>query len=39
MDGAKLGALRDILAARQTQALVVVRNDKIVCEWYLVRRQ
>jgi CubicO group peptidase (beta-lactamase class C family) len=30
----KLDALRDDLAARKTRALLVIRNDKIVCEWY-----
>jgi CubicO group peptidase (beta-lactamase class C family) len=31
---AKLDALRDGLAARNTASLLVVRNDRIVCEWY-----
>ena len=31
---AKLDALRDELAPRNTAALLVVRNDKIVYEWY-----
>ncbi|UCD53102.1 MAG: serine hydrolase [Phycisphaerales bacterium] len=30
----KLDALRDSLAQRGTKALLIVRNDKIVCEWY-----
>jgi CubicO group peptidase (beta-lactamase class C family) len=30
----KLAALRDDLAARKTSGLLIVRNDKIVCEWY-----
>ena len=34
MDGRKLDALRDELAARRTRALLVVRNDRIVYEWY-----
>jgi CubicO group peptidase (beta-lactamase class C family) len=34
MSGAKLDALRDVLAARQTKAFLVVRNDRIVYEWY-----
>lgn len=34
MDGAKLDALRDSLASRHTKALVVIRNDRIVMEWY-----
>jgi CubicO group peptidase (beta-lactamase class C family) len=34
MDGRKLDALRDELAARRTRALLVVRNDRVVHEWY-----
>jgi CubicO group peptidase (beta-lactamase class C family) len=34
MDGAKLAALQESLAGRQTKALLVIRNDKIVMEWY-----
>ncbi|HUT74652.1 MAG TPA: serine hydrolase [Armatimonadota bacterium] len=34
MDGAKLDTLRDALAQRRTRALVVIRNDRIVYEWY-----
>jgi murein DD-endopeptidase MepM/ murein hydrolase activator NlpD len=34
MDGAKLAALQESLARRQTKALLVIRNDKIVTEWY-----
>jgi len=30
----KLEALRADLAARRTKALLVVRSDRIVCEWY-----
>jgi CubicO group peptidase (beta-lactamase class C family) len=30
----KLEALRSDLAARNTKALLVIRNDRIVCEWY-----
>ena len=31
---AKLEALREGLAARNTKALLIIRNDTIVCEWY-----
>ena len=31
---AKLEGLRAGLAARNTKALLVIRNDTIVCEWY-----
>src|SRR5688500_18879417 len=34
MSGNKLESVKDDLAARKTKALLVVRNDKIVCEWY-----
>jgi CubicO group peptidase (beta-lactamase class C family) len=34
MDSAKLDALRDGLAARGTWALLIVRHDRIVYEWY-----
>src|SRR5262245_7351613 len=34
MSEAKLDALKDVLAARKTKAFLVVRNDKIVYEWY-----
>jgi CubicO group peptidase (beta-lactamase class C family) len=34
MSSAKLAPLKDALAARKTTALLVVRNDKIVFEWY-----
>jgi CubicO group peptidase (beta-lactamase class C family) len=34
MSKAKLDALKDELARRKTRALVIVRNDKIVYEWY-----
>ncbi|MCX7012630.1 MAG: serine hydrolase [Candidatus Sumerlaeota bacterium] len=30
----KIGALRDSLAQNGTKALLVIRNDRIVCEWY-----
>src|SRR6266700_4604289 len=30
----KLKAMTNDLAARSTSGLLVVRNDKIVCEWY-----
>ena len=31
---ARLDALRQTVAERKTKALLVIRNDKIVCEWY-----
>jgi len=34
MDGAKLDALRQDLAARGTKALLIIRHDRIVYEWY-----
>ncbi|HZW34194.1 MAG TPA: serine hydrolase, partial [Isosphaeraceae bacterium] len=34
MSGPKLAALRDALAARKTKAFLVIRNDRIVFEWY-----
>jgi CubicO group peptidase (beta-lactamase class C family) len=34
MSKEKLDALKDVMAARKTKALLVVRNDKIVYEWY-----
>ncbi|MBN9120103.1 MAG: serine hydrolase [Planctomycetes bacterium] len=34
MSGEKLDALKDALAKRRTRALLVVRNDQIVYEWY-----
>jgi CubicO group peptidase (beta-lactamase class C family) len=34
MSSAKLEALKDSLASRKTKAFLVIRNDKIVCEWY-----
>jgi hypothetical protein len=34
MDVARLGTLRDGLASRGTQAMLVIRGDKIVYEWY-----
>jgi len=32
MSGAKLEAIRELLAGKGTKALLVVRNDRIVCE-------
>ena len=34
MDRSKLDALRDGLAARATKALLVIRRDRVVYEWY-----
>jgi CubicO group peptidase (beta-lactamase class C family) len=34
MSGKKLKATTEALAARNTSGLLVIRNDKIVCEWY-----
>ena len=34
MSTAKLDALKDVLESRQTKAFLVIRNDKIVYEWY-----
>jgi CubicO group peptidase (beta-lactamase class C family) len=34
MSGKKLDALKEDLAARRTRAFLVLRNDKVVCEWY-----
>src|SRR5262245_40133350 len=34
MSGPKLDALKEDLARRKTRALLVIRNDKIVYEWY-----
>jgi CubicO group peptidase (beta-lactamase class C family) len=34
MSGARLDAWRDVLASRGTRALLVVRHDRIVYEWY-----
>jgi len=34
MDSAALDAMRDELAARDTKTLLIVRNDRIVYEWY-----
>jgi CubicO group peptidase (beta-lactamase class C family) len=34
MSGKKLKVMTEALAARSTSGLLVVRNDKIVCEWY-----
>jgi CubicO group peptidase (beta-lactamase class C family) len=34
MSSEKLDALRESLAAKNTKGFLVVRNDRIVCEWY-----
>src|SRR5207244_2816230 len=34
MSSEKLSALKDELARRKTRAFLVIRNDKIVYEWY-----
>jgi CubicO group peptidase (beta-lactamase class C family) len=34
MSSDKLNALKDVMAAKGTKALLVIRNDTIVCEWY-----
>jgi len=34
MDEAKLEAMKDSLAGRATKAFLVIRNDKIIYEWY-----
>jgi len=34
LSGQKLDALKDELARRRTRVLLVIRNDKIVYEWY-----
>jgi CubicO group peptidase (beta-lactamase class C family) len=34
MSSKKLQAMTEALAARSTSGLLVIRNDKIVCEWY-----
>lgn len=34
MSSEKLAALTESLAAQKTQSFLVVRNDRIVCEWY-----
>ncbi|MBN2269471.1 MAG: serine hydrolase [Sedimentisphaerales bacterium] len=34
MDEAKLAAMKDSLAGRGTKAFLVIRNDRIVYEWY-----
>ena len=34
MDGVKLEAMKDLLVERQTKALLIIRNDRIVYEWY-----
>ncbi|HMJ90947.1 MAG TPA: serine hydrolase [Candidatus Acidoferrum sp.] len=34
MSASRLEALRENLAAHRTKALLVIRNDRIMCEWY-----
>lgn len=34
MDGARLEDMRESLADHHTTGLLVIRNDRIVCEWY-----
>src|SRR5439155_9854105 len=34
LSGSKLETLRDALAARRTKALLIIRNDRILLEWY-----
>jgi CubicO group peptidase (beta-lactamase class C family) len=34
INGSKLGIMRDVLASRHTQALLIMRNDKTIMEWY-----
>lgn len=34
LDGSKLEAMVDVLASRKTSSLLVIRNDRVVCEWY-----
>ncbi|MDH4238272.1 MAG: beta-lactamase family protein [Phycisphaerae bacterium] len=34
MDRTKLTAMKDSLAKHHTKAFLVIRNDRIVCEWY-----
>jgi CubicO group peptidase (beta-lactamase class C family) len=34
LSSARLGAFRDAMAARSTAALLIIRNDRIVYEWY-----
>jgi len=34
MASEKLNAIKDVMAAKKTRALLVVRNDRIVFEWY-----
>lgn len=34
MDGARLRAVQEQLAARNTKALLIIRNDRVVLEWY-----
>lgn len=34
LSAAKLAALQKVMAAKKTRALLVIRHDRIVCEWY-----
>jgi CubicO group peptidase (beta-lactamase class C family) len=34
MSSAALEAMKDQLAAKNTRGLLIIRNDRIVCEWY-----
>lgn len=34
MDRDKLAAMKDSLAEHHTKAFLVIRNDRVVCEWY-----
>jgi len=34
MSAEKLDELRDLLAAKDTKGLLIIRGDRIVCEWY-----
>src|SRR3989442_1291357 len=38
LSSAKLEALKESLAARNTKSFLVIRNDKIVYEWYVPGR-
>ncbi len=35
MSSKELDALKDVLAAKKTRAFIVIRNDRIVYEWYV----
>lgn len=37
MSATKLDALKDCMASKKTKALLVIRNERIVCEWYAPR--